>query len=80
MICYDKQFLFIITIPLWILYRVLNYVLKARKKEEFQLKHELLINGFFLYSLAVISVTFFPLFIGNDGSMQQLRVLIIYLL
>lgn len=67
MIVFDKQFLFINAIPLWLLYRILNYFLKPGKKKEFSLKKELFINCFFLYCLAVISVTFFPLFIGNNG-------------
>jgi glycopeptide antibiotics resistance protein len=65
MIIFEQQVLFITAIPLWLLYRIINYFIRIRKNEEFQLKRELLLNAFFLYCLAVIGLTFFPLFIGN---------------
>lgn len=67
MVVFERQFLFITAIPLWLLYRIINYFLRLRKKKEFQLKRELLINVFFVYCLAVAGITFFPLFIGRDG-------------
>ncbi len=67
MIILDRQFLFIIAIPLWMIYRVFNHIIKRKRKIELNLRRELLINCFFIYYLAVACITFFPLFIGNDG-------------
>lgn len=70
MIVFDIQFLFIIALPLWLLYRILNYFLRSRKRESFHLRKEIWMNCFFLYCLGVIGVTFFPLFIGKDRIME----------
>jgi len=67
MIGFEIQFLFIIVLPFWLVYRVINCVLKTRGEKRFHLKRELFVNVFFLYCLTVVGITFFPLFIGNDG-------------
>ena len=67
MIVFDMQILFIIVLPLWLIYKIISYIMKAKKKKVLDLKKELLINGFFIYCLTVVGITFFPLFIGNDG-------------
>lgn len=74
MIIFGQEFLFITAIPLWLLYRIINYFLGIRKNEEFQLKRELLLNVFFVYCLAVIGITFFPLFIGNGTAGTYLSI------
>lgn len=70
MICFDQQFLFIITIPPWFIFRLVRYFLRSRRKEQFNLRRELFVNALFLYCLAVTAVTFFPLFIGDTGVME----------
>lgn len=70
----EKQILFILLVPIWILLRVISFLIKNRNKTKFSFKREVLLNVFFIYVLCLISVTFFPLRIGFNNDFNGVSV------
>jgi len=62
----EKEILFIIAVPIWIIARVVKWKLKKKSKES--LNREIVLNIFFIYILALLSVTLFPLNIEFGSS------------
>lgn len=68
----DIKFLFIISLPIFILVRVIS-ILKNRNKGQVSIKREIVLNLFFVYILCNIGITLFPLFInwtGQEGNVS----------
>ncbi len=63
----ESVFLFMVTVPVWVMVRLVLYF-KNRKQGKFFLKREIMLNIFFIYILNVLSITFFPIYFhGNRG-------------
>jgi glycopeptide antibiotics resistance protein len=60
----EKEILFIFLIPIWIVIRVISFLLKNRTRNRFSLSREIIINIFFMYILCLMSITLFPLYIN----------------
>lgn len=71
---FEKQILFILLLPIWIVTRVIFIALKQKNKSSFSIKREVVLNLFFLYILCVISVTLFPLLINFNRKFYRVSV------
>lgn len=58
--------LFIITLPILILVRVIS-IFKSRRRGQFSIKREIVLGLFYVYILCFIGITLFPLFISWTG-------------
>lgn len=60
---FEKQDLFILLLPIWVIFRLVYLLLRRKNKETIFVIREIIINLLFVYILCVISVTLFPLWI-----------------
>ena len=72
----DFKTLFIISLPILILVRVV-LILKNCREGQFSIKREIVLNVFFVYILCTIGITLFPLFINWSGQKGNISINIV---
>ncbi|MBZ4687074.1 MAG: hypothetical protein PWQ96_2122 [Clostridia bacterium] len=60
----DSDFIWFFALITWIPFRILILIIRKRKKQKVSLYGELLLNLSFLYLVALVSITIFPIPIG----------------
>ena len=58
---FDKEFLLILIIPLWIFMRVIYILLQKRKGIHISITHEITYNVFVIYLIILVGYTLFPI-------------------
>ena len=69
----DFKALFIITLPVMILVRVV-LIFKSRSEGQFLINREIVLNLFYFYILCFIGITLFPLFINWTGQKGNVSI------
>lgn len=60
------QILFILGIPIWLIYRAVILFNRKKRNIQFDIKKEILTNLFFLYLIFLIGITIFPIYISYE--------------
>lgn len=68
----DKEVLFIIGLPIWLISRILIILLNKRKKVKHNLKREFVLNIFVFYLFVLVGVTLLPIIFHQDENRRIL--------